>query len=98
MKHLVLALALVGTMALPAHPQNALGPDPGPGAVTCGDFTALDTVEQRLAMLSGIQPFGDDMEPSDQNASEQWAATVTAACADHPDRPLADAAQEAMGP
>jgi hypothetical protein len=97
MKHMVLALALVGPMALPAYPQNALGPDPGAGAVTCGEFTALDTVPQRLAMLSTVQPFGDDIEPSDQNASEQWAATVTAACAGHPDRPLADAAREAMG-
>jgi hypothetical protein len=97
MKNMVLALALVGPMASAAHPQNALGPNPGPGAVTCGEFTALDTVAQRLAMLSTVQPFGDDIEPGDQNASEQWAATVTAACAGHSDRPLADDAREAMG-
>jgi hypothetical protein len=97
MKYMVLALALLSRMALPAYTQNALGPDPGPGAVTCGEFTALDTVAQRLAMLSTVQPFGDDIEPGDQNASEQWAATVTAACAGHSDRPLADAARKAMG-
>ena len=41
--------------------------------------------DAQVAVLSTIQPLGDDMEASDQAASEQWAATVASACAGHPE-------------
>ena len=48
-------------------------------------------------MLSTIQPLGDEIDPNDAGAAQQWAAEVTRACGDHADRPLGDAAREALG-
>jgi hypothetical protein len=75
---------------------NELAPAPGMGAPKCGEFVTLDSLEQ-VRMLSTIQPLGDEIDPNDADASRQWAAEVTAACGDHPDRPLAEAAREALG-
>jgi hypothetical protein len=96
MKRILLALALIGPTAVPVSAQESLDPQPGPGAVTCGEFSVMDSVAQ-LEALSAIEPFGDDMEAADSSASEQWASDVSAACAGHADLPLVDAARAAMG-
>jgi hypothetical protein len=88
----LLALTLVSTAA---GAQDTLSPGTGPNPTTCAQFSAM-TPAARLDMLSTMQPFGDDMDPNDLAASEQWTATVAAACADHPDRSLVDAARDAM--
>jgi hypothetical protein len=94
MKGIAVALMLAGSV--PALAQSVLDPGPGPGAVTCGQFSVMDSAAQ-LDALSAIEPFGDDMEASDTSASEDWAGNVAAACAGHPDMPLVDAARAAMG-
>jgi hypothetical protein len=88
MRSFVLAL----TLALPPVPTFAQDAE----TMTCAQFGALAS-DAQMQVLSTIQPFGDDMEPGDQGASEQWAATVAGACADHPDRPVTEAARDAMG-
>jgi hypothetical protein len=75
---------------------DAMAPDPGMDAPTCGRFVTVDSLEQ-AQMLRGIQPLGDEIDPNDETAAQQWAAEVTRACGDHGDRPLADAAREALG-
>lgn len=69
---------------------------PDPSTTTCATYTALG-VDEQVALLSTLQPFGDEMNASDEAASKQWAATVSAACRDHPDRLLPDAARDSMG-
>ena len=76
--------------------QNELAPDPGMDAPTCGHFQTLDFPGQ-IGLLSAIQPLGDEIDPSDADAARQWATEVAQACGDHADRPLADAAREALG-
>jgi hypothetical protein len=92
-----LALALVAGLAAPAHAQGALAPAPLPGAPTCGAFLAIGDYPGRLQALAGIQPLGDEIDAQDEAASRQWADAVAAACEGHPDRPLADAADTALG-
>ena len=95
MHRVLLALALAATAA-PARAQSVLEPSPLPGAPTCGGFMALDSAG-RLEMLTTIQPLGDEIDAEDANAARQWSGEVAAACAGQPDRPLADAATEALG-
>ena len=92
MKSIVLALAITAPMAVPAFAQGGLFAD----GMTCARFAALDAADQ-VQVLSTVEPMGDDIEADDQAASEQWAATVASACADHPDRMVTDAARDAMG-
>ncbi|HYI83096.1 MAG TPA: hypothetical protein VEX11_07800 [Acetobacteraceae bacterium] len=75
---------------------DAMAPDPGMDGPTCGRFVSVDSLQQ-AEMLRGIQPLGDEIDASDGQATRQWAAEVTRACGDHGDRPLADAAREALG-
>jgi hypothetical protein len=89
MRRFVLALTLAAPMASPTFAQDA-------ETMTCAQFGAM-TSDAQMQVLSTLQPFGDDMEPSDQAASEQWTATVAGACTGHPDRLVSDAAREAMG-
>ena len=88
----LLAPAAFGQDAL----QDELAPDPGMDAPRCGQFVTLDSLAQ-IQMLSTIQPLGDEIDPNDASAARQWAAEVTRACGDDRDRPLADAAREALG-
>ena len=76
--------------------QKELAPDPGMDAPTCGSFGALDSLGQ-IQMLTTIQPLGDEIDPNDAGAARQWAAEVAQACGGDRDRPLADAAREALG-
>jgi hypothetical protein len=89
-QRITLALALAASSVLAQTPDAVLNP------TTCGAYTQLDTAA-RIRMLSGIQPFGDDIDAADQNAAGQWAEEVAAACAGHPDRLLSDAATQALG-
>ena len=95
MQRTLLALALVAS-GTPALAQSVLAPDPLLNPTTCADFTSSDSAG-RLQLLRGVQPLGDDIEPGDENAAEQWSQEVAAACADHPDRPLTDPAAAALG-
>jgi hypothetical protein len=95
MKISALTVTLAG-FASAASAQAVLSPDTGPGDPTCGRFVTLDSLEQ-IEMLSTIQPLGDEIDASDADAARQWAAEVTRACGDHADRPLEDAAREALG-
>jgi len=91
MKRIVLSLALTAPLAFPAFAQGLFA-----DGMTCAHFSAL-TVADRVQVLSTVGAMGDDIEADDHAASEQWAATVATACADHPDRMVADAARDAMG-
>lgn len=79
--------------ALAAVPALGLADDPG--AMTCATFATLPS-DRQVAALSTIEPLGDEMNAADAAASEDWAAAVTAACRDHPDRLLPDAARDAL--
>ena len=90
MRLTLLLLALAAAPAFAETPSEVLDPD------TCGAFAALDG-PGRIAMLQGIEPFGDDIDPADTAAAEAWSNEVYEACAGHPDRPLSDAAATALG-
>jgi hypothetical protein len=83
-------------VAAPAVAQSVLSPDPVPGATTCAEFTAMSSAS-RLQSLIAIQPLGDDIEGADPAIAGQWSDEVAAACADHPELPLADAVAQALG-
>ena len=57
---------------------------------------AMDSAWQ-LAALSAIEPLGGEIDAQDVDAAEQWARAVGEACADAPDKLLAQAAREALG-
>ena len=86
---LALLLLLAAVPASAETPSQVLDPD------TCGAFTAKD-LPGRIEMLTAQEPFGDDIDPSDQDAARQWADAVGRACDGNPDRPLSDAAAEAF--
>lgn len=90
MRRIALALALAAAPALAQSPAEELNPD------TCGAFLPLDTAG-RVAMLTAIQPLGDEINAADQGAARQWTEQVAAACHGHPDRPLSEAAASALG-
>jgi hypothetical protein len=64
--------------------------------VSCGDFAKMDA-DARLAALSAIEPLGGELNGQDVDAARQWSDEVFAACGDDADRPLADAANAALG-
>ncbi len=61
----------------------------------CQQFLTMDTAT-RLELLSQIEPLGDDIEPDDQAATNQWVHDVSKACEGHPDMALTAAAEQAM--
>ena len=82
-------------VALALTPGWALAQD-DPGTMTCAQFTTLEVADQVVA-LSTIEPLGDEINAGDEAMAQQWAGTVTAACRDHPERLLPEAARDAMG-
>lgn len=98
MIRLLACLAFVAAPAAFAQTPlgNDLAPDPGMDTPLCGAFDALD-VDGQIRMLTAIQPLGDEIEAGDHDAARQWAAEVATACGGKADRPLADAAREALG-
>ena len=102
MTRLLACLALIA--AAPVAPAvfaqtplvNELASDPGMEAPLCGKFDTLD-VDGQIQMLTEVQPLGDEIEAGDRDAARQWAAEVAQACGGRADRPLADAAREALG-
>ena len=94
MKQILLAGALATLPALAAA-QIALSPGIGADPMTCGQYGDLD-VDGQVAALSALPTAGDDIGLGDQTGARQWAETVLAACAGHPDRPLSDVATEAF--
>jgi len=93
---LTLAFAVATAASGQATLQDELAPEPGADAPRCGEFVTLDSLRQ-IQVLSTIQPLGDEIDPNDADAARQWADEVTRACGDHRDRPVADAAREALG-
>ncbi|MFT3974722.1 MAG: hypothetical protein QM699_15090 [Amaricoccus sp.] len=93
MRRIILGLALV--LGAPAGAQTLAPLDTGPGVKTCGEFRKLDLAAQ-VAALATVQPLGDEIDPSDQDAAENWADEVADACGDDADRPLEDAAAAAL--
>jgi hypothetical protein len=91
----ILAAALLLAAALPAGAQIKWGDQFD--EITCGQWEPLD-MTGRIEKLKAIEPFGEDLEQADRGAAEQWEAEVAAACKGHPDRPLRDAATQALGP
>jgi hypothetical protein len=94
---LPLTFVLLGTAGFGQEAlQQELAPGPGMDAPRCGQFVALDSLEQ-VRMLGTIQPLGDEIDPNDAEAARKWAAEVTEACGGDGERPLAEAAREALG-
>lgn len=88
-------------LALAAIPSTAIGQSAVPiapiaGGTDCAAFIVADGASQ-IAMLQAIQPLGDAIDAADEAAARAWAGEVSAACADHPDRPLSEAAAAALG-
>jgi hypothetical protein len=95
MRRSLVGLAVVLVTAAAAAAQTLAPVDTGPGARTCGEYRKLDMAGQ-VAALTGIEPLGDEIDPSDEGASKLWADEVAEACGDDADRPLADAAAAAL--
>ncbi len=85
---LLLALMTAGGAALAQQ---------GPYAdeTSCKQFLTMDTAT-RLGLLSQIEPLGDDIEPDDRQATDQWVHDVSKACEGHPEMALTAAAEQAM--
>lgn len=93
MRRIIVVLALV--LGGPAAAQTLAPLDVGPGARTCGEFAKLDLGAQ-IAVLATIEPLGDEIDPSDENAAKLWAQQVADACGSDEARPLEDAAAAAL--
>lgn len=81
-------------IALAFGPAVALAED-DPDGMTCARFLTL-AVDDQVAVLSTLEPLGDEMNATDAAASKDWAGAVGAACHDHPDRLLPEAARDAL--
>lgn len=93
MRRIVLGMALV--LGGPVAAETLAPLDTGSGMKTCGEFMQLD-FPGRVTALTGIEPLGDEIDPSDENAAKQWANRVAEACGDDAARPLEDAAAAAL--
>jgi hypothetical protein len=91
MTRVLLGVAMLAQAACPAFAEGLFAE-----GMTCSRFGALSVADQ-VQVLSTVGAMGDDIEPDDQAAAREWAATVTSACAGHPDRLVPDAARDAMG-
>jgi hypothetical protein len=50
----------------------------------------------RAEALSTIEPLGGEVNPDDPAESEGWSRAVSEQCRGHPEKPLAEAAREAL--
>ena len=91
----MVVLAWAGAAAGAAVAQTLAPLDAGPGVATCGEFRKLDMAGQ-VAALTAIERLGDEIDPADEGAAQQWADQVAEACGDEADRPLEDAAAAAL--
>ncbi len=90
MKRFLLSMPLLALPSLAAA-ELALSPGIGSDPMTCAQYGQLDLGGQ-VEALSALPTAGDDLESGDQSGAEQWAETILAACAGHPDKLLADVA------
>ena len=65
------------------------------GGPSCGAFEAMDSIG-RAGALATIEPLGGEVNPDDPAESEGWSAAVSEKCRGHPEKPLAEAAREAL--
>ena len=93
---MVLAVSLLPTGAL-AQGAQELEPATAPfgDPMTCAAFEKLDSLG-RVQALSTIEPLGGEVNPDDPAESEGWSQSVSEACQGHPERPLEEAAREAL--
>ena len=90
----IAAFATALAAGLAVAPVVALAED-DPDTMTCARFAALP-VDDQVAVLSTIEPLGDEMNRTDPGTSKAWAAAVGTACRDHPDRLVPEAARAAL--
>jgi hypothetical protein len=91
---LVLALALA---AAPSLAQIKFNRTAVPGeSVSCGEYAAMSSAE-RVQALQSIEPIGGELADADPALVEQWTGEVATACGGDTDRPLEDAATQALG-
>lgn len=67
-----------------------------PGETTCGEFTAMGPDARHEALIA-TEPAGGELIGSAPDIARQWSDEVASACAGHPDRPLSQAAAQALG-
>lgn len=77
MKRFLTALAISGTLALPALAQD-------PASVACADYMAMDNAGQ-MAMLAELESMNSEMATSQEMSSEQIHEALTADCTAHPE-------------
>ena len=90
----IAAFATALAAGLVVAPVVALAED-DPDTMTCAHFAALP-VDEQVAVLSTIEPLGDEMNRTDPGTSKAWAVAVGTACRDHPDRLVPEAARAAL--
>jgi len=84
-----------GLVVAPVVAPVAAFAENGPDTMTCAHFAALP-VDEQVAVLSTIEPLGDEMNRTDPGTSKAWAVAVGTACRDHPDRLVPEAARAAL--
>jgi hypothetical protein len=84
-----------GLVVAPVVAPVAAFAENGPDTMTCAHFAALP-VDEQVAVLSTIEPLGDEMNRTDPGTSRAWAVAVGSACRDHPDRLVPEAARAAL--
>jgi hypothetical protein len=96
MRRLLPALAAAAFLPLPLAAQGLFGHSVLDDPTTCAAFLTMGPIEQRDA-LRALPVAGDAIDFSDATATNTWIREVEAACNGHGDRPLVDAATEALG-
>ena len=90
----IAAFATALAAGLVAAPVFALAEDDAQ-TMTCARFTALP-IDDQVAVLSTIEPLGDEMNRTDPGTSKAWAAAVGTACRDQADGLVPEAARAAL--
>jgi hypothetical protein len=97
MQRPLLALALAAAVATPCLAQIEFNRTAVPGeSVNCGEYAAMSPAE-RVQALQSVEPVGGELADADPALVEQWAGEVAATCGGDTDRPLDDAAAQALG-
>jgi hypothetical protein len=90
MKRTMMALALVGGLAMPALAQEESE------GMICSDFMALSADEQMTAMTTA--QLGEEAEAAEATAPDQETVdAVVAGCTEQPEMTLGEAMTAAMG-